>query len=130
MGRASWKGVIASAILATACASTSRAPTALLVESRASVRVAEEIGAHHDARAMAYLELARRQIDEGERYMSNGDYSKAQRSFERAHANAELAAALADEANARAEAVTAQREVQALDRTRPATPATPKTPGT
>jgi len=106
--------MIASAVLSTACATTSQFPDRQLAESRASVRVAEALGATADPHAATYLEIARGQMKDADRAIALRDYWLAERSLRSAQANAELAAALAREANARAEAVDMQRQVQAL----------------
>ena len=115
MRRLTWiSTVAASAVLAPACATTRPPPTNALVESRATVRVAEQNGADRDPRAAQYLALARQQIAEAERLTREGSNWSANQRLEQAQANAEMAAELARQASARAEAQATQREIDEL----------------
>lgn len=114
MRRNHWLTLIASAVLATACATTTPPPTNALVESRAAVRVAEQSGAERNPRAAQYLALARQQIADAERLTREGSHTSAARHLEQAELNAEMAGELARQANARAEAESTQREIQEL----------------
>ena len=105
---------IASALLAAACATTTPPPTSALVEARASVRVAEQTGAHRDPQAAQYLQLARQQLAEAERLTRDGSYGTANLRLEQAQVNADMAGELARQASARADAEQTQRDIDAL----------------
>jgi hypothetical protein len=105
---------LACALWSTACATTSPPPTRQLADSRAAVRVAEEVGAREDPQAARYLAFAQQQLADADREMQARNYSTAERSLQMAQANAELAAALAREANARAEAIEVRRQIDEL----------------
>lgn len=105
---------LACALWSTACATTSPPPSRQLADSRAAVRVAEEVGAQEDPQASTYLAFARKQLEDADREMQARNYAAAERSLQMAQANAELAASLAREGNARAEAVEVRRQVDEL----------------
>lgn len=111
-----WLSTLVTVLLGAACATATPPPTNLLVESRTSVRVAEQAGAETDPEAARYLALARRQIADAERHIAEGSQWSANRSLEAAQVNAELAGELARQANARAQAEQAQREIEDLRR--------------
>jgi hypothetical protein len=100
--------------MSTACATSSPPPSRQFADSRAAVRVAEEVGAHQDPKASTYLALARKQLDEADQEMQLRNYQRADSILRQAQANAELAAALAREGNARAEAAETRRQVDEL----------------
>ena len=91
MRRITWLGAIASAVLASACATASQPQATTLVESRTAVRLAEEAGAANDPQAAHYLAVARQQVAEAERLMREGRERTAQRVLERAEVHANLA---------------------------------------
>jgi hypothetical protein len=109
-----WYSALACALMSTACATSSPPPTRQFADSRAAVRVAEEVGAREDVKASTYLVLARKQLDEADREMQLRNYQNAERILRKAQANAELATALAREGNARAEAIETRRQVDEL----------------
>jgi hypothetical protein len=117
MLRATWINAIASITLASACATTPTIPATnqQLVESRTSVRLAEEMGAHENPQAQLYLTLAREQIARADRLIRQGESWRARRELESAQANAELATVLARGSRARAEAVATRHQIDALD---------------
>ncbi len=86
----------------------------MMVESRASVRIAEQTGAQHDPEASRYLALARRQIADAERFIALGNHWSAERSLEAAQVNADLASELARKSHARAEAAEVQEQIRRL----------------
>ena len=114
MRRITWISAIASAVLATACATASPPPTSAFVESRAAIRVAEQSGADRDPRAAQYLALARQQIADAERLTRERSHWSASRRLEQAQVNAEMAAELARQSSVRAEAAATQREIDEL----------------
>lgn len=114
MRRNDWITAFASALLASACATTSPPPTNALVETRASVRVAEQTGADRDPEATRYLQLARQQLAEAERLTREGSYTSANTRLQQAQINAEMAGELARQATLRAEAAQTQRDIDAL----------------
>ena len=113
MRSSSWIAAIVCAVL-TACATTSPPPNRQLAETRASMRIAEEVGAQNDPQAASYLKLARKQIANADEEISLGNYARAEHQLRLAQSNAELATALAREANARAEADQIRQQVDAL----------------
>jgi hypothetical protein len=115
MRSSTWITALAGAVISTACATTSPLPPSRqLAETRASVRVAEEVGAATDPRAVPYLTYARQQMAEADYNIAVGNYRAAERSLLLAQADAELAAALGRESSARAEAQAIRRQVDEL----------------
>jgi hypothetical protein len=114
MRRILWVGAIVCGFIANACATASPPPTKQMVESRAAVQIAEQAGAAKDTEAAQYLALARRQIADAERLMTEGSHWSANRVLESAHVHAELAAELARRSNARAEAESTKAEIERL----------------
>ena len=114
MQRTLFRGAIASAVIASACATAAPPPTSTLVESRTAVRMAEEAGAANDAAGAHDLTLARQQIAEAERLIRGGRDWSAQRTLEMAQVYADLALEHARLASARADAETTRAEIARL----------------
>ncbi|HWL88250.1 MAG TPA: DUF4398 domain-containing protein [Polyangiaceae bacterium] len=89
-------------------------PNESLVNSQASVRAAQEVGAQNNPQAALHLKLAQEQVDQARQLMGDGDNKRAEFVLLRAQADAELAVALAREASARGEAQQAQDELKSL----------------
>src|SRR5882762_1392607 len=79
-------------------------PQDLMVNSQASVRAAQEVGAQNNPQASLHLKLAQEQVEQARQMMNDGDNERAKYVLLRAGADAELAVALAREASARSEA--------------------------
>ena len=90
------------------------APNEKLVNSQASVRAAQEVGAQNDAQGALHLKLAQEQVEQARQLMSDGDNKRAEFVLLRAEADAELAVALARQASARTEAQQALDQLKAL----------------
>ena len=85
------------ATLAIACGSAPR-PTQQLVETRAALRAADEVGAKDVPQAQLYSKLAEDQAARAEKLIEDGDNQEAANMLARAKADAELALALARKA--------------------------------
>jgi chromosome segregation ATPase len=115
MRRSTWIATVACALWSTACATSSPPPTRQLADSRAAVRVAEEVGATEDPQAAQYLGLARKQLAQADQEMQQRNYDRAEHWLRQAQANAELSAALAREAKARNEVTALRQQIEELD---------------
>lgn len=107
------------ALGAGGCATTSapsggKVPTEQLVEARAAIRSAEELGAEQLPEAAQYLELARIGARDAQKLADRGEGRQAELALLRAEADAELARAMARTAPVRAEAERLQAELQRL----------------
>lgn len=103
------------------CATTSqqRVPQEQLVESRAAIRAAEEVGAERVPEAQRYLNFARQQVGDAERLLTENEYESADLVLRQAAADAELALALAREVPLRNEAQRLRQRVEALRQGQP-----------
>jgi hypothetical protein len=97
-----------------ACASTQKVPTEQFVETRATVRAAEEVGGTQVPNAQVHLDLARDALARAEKLNDAGDAKNAELELMRAHADAELALALAREVPLRQEAQRMMQQAQQL----------------
>jgi hypothetical protein len=120
MKRLTWIAALAAALFSTACATSSPPPSRQLADSRAAVRVAEEVGATEDPQASQYLVAARKQLAQADRELQLRNYERAEHWLRHAQANAELAAALARETKARNEVTAVRRQIDELDARVPA----------
>ena len=108
----------AASIALGACAS-SPVPADKLAQSQAAVRSAQEVGADRIPPAAVHLKVANDQLELARKQIQDGDTKRAEYTLLRAEADAEAAIALSREATARAEAQKALQEVQQLKNTRP-----------
>jgi len=99
--------------LAAACASAP-APTDRVASSQASIRAAEEMGAHNVPTAALHLQLANEELDQSRQLIRAGRNDRARTLLMRAEADAELALTLARESSMRAQAQQAMEHVHAL----------------
>lgn len=108
--------VVSSALAALvgACSSTQKIPTEQFVETRATVRAAEEVGGEKVPSAQVHLDLARNSLALAQRLNDDGEVKKAELELMRAHADAELALALAREVPLRMEAQRLMQQAQRL----------------
>jgi len=90
------------------------APNERLVNSQASVRAAQEVGAQNNPQAALHLKLAQEQVEQARQLIGDSDNKRAEFILLRAEADAELAVAMAREASARTEAQQALDELKAL----------------
>src|SRR5262245_20092816 len=79
------------------CAS-SRVQLTRLADARGEIRAAEQLDADRIPTAAGYLDLARKEEDQGRQLLNLGEATRAGYVLERAQADAELALALATEA--------------------------------
>jgi hypothetical protein len=101
------------AIMSASCASTP-VPTESMAASTASVRAAEEVGAHAVPSAALHLQLAQEEIDQAKKLMKDDQNDRARYVLMRAQADAELAVVEAREDNMRTEAQRAVDQAHAL----------------
>ncbi|WP_394822617.1 DUF4398 domain-containing protein [Pendulispora albinea] len=90
------------------------APNDKLVNSQASLRAAQEVGAQTDSQGALHMRLAQEQIEKAKQLMADGDNKRAEFLLLRAEADAELAVALARQQSARNEAQQALEQLKAL----------------
>lgn len=102
--------------LPMACASAPKIPVAQLANSGAAIKAAEEMGANEVPAAAHHLTLAKRQTEEANKLMSDGEDRRAAFLLERATADAELALALAREEPTRRDAERLIERVQTLQK--------------
>lgn len=100
--------------LAVACSSTPK-PTSELVDTEASLRAANEIGAERVPEAQLHAKLAQEEVKRAHALMADDDNAEARRELEKAKADAELALALARRAEA-------QRAAQSTESSQAAPP--------
>ena len=108
--RAAQLTLVATATL-IACATTQPSGDRL-ASSRAAIRAAESAGAENLPAAALHLQLAREQVELGEKLLRARDLNRAKFTLMRSEADAELALALAQEAPLRQRAKQATEEVQ------------------
>jgi hypothetical protein len=100
-------------ILSASCASTP-APREKAAASQTAVHAAEEVGARDVPQAGQYLDLAQKELDQGNALMRAGKNHEAASSFAMSQADAEVALALARESRTREAALQAKTRAQAL----------------
>lgn len=106
-------GAVALGLPVLACA-TVPVPAEQLARAEANARAAEEIGASEDPQAAYHLKLAREQIGEANRLISEGSYQRASDVLRRAEADSELALVLAREQIIRTQAEITSDQVEQL----------------
>lgn len=89
-------------------------PHDALSAAQADVKGAEVGGAGENPKAALHVKLAKDQIELAQKQISDGDNEEASRTLIRAQADAELALALAKEAKAQGEAAEASEQVGKL----------------
>jgi len=89
-------------------------PHDALTAAQAEVKGAEVGGATENPKAALHLKLAKDQIEVAQKQINDGDNEEAARTLDRAQADAELALALAKEAKAQGEAAEASEQVGKL----------------
>jgi multidrug efflux pump subunit AcrA (membrane-fusion protein) len=89
-------------------------PHDALSAAQADVKGAEVGGAAENPKAALHVKLAKDQIELAQKQISDGDNEEALRTLNRAQADAELALALAKEAKAQGEAAEASEQVGKL----------------
>lgn len=89
-------------------------PHDTLSAAQADVKGAEVGGAAENPKAALHVKLAKDQIEIAQKQISDGDNEEAKRTLDRAQADAELALALAKEAKAQADAAEASEQVGKL----------------
>jgi hypothetical protein len=89
-------------------------PHDALSAAQADVKGAEVGGATENPKAALHVKLAKDQIELAQKQISDGDNEEALRTLNRAQADAELALALAKEAKAQGEAAEASEQVGKL----------------
>ena len=80
---------------ASACATTTPAPSARIETSSATIRAAEEVGATQNPEAALHLQLAKEELEHARQLTSSKDQAQSERLLLRAEADAELSLALA-----------------------------------
>ena len=105
-----------SCILATTLLACGGAPVPhdSLTAAQADVKGAEVGGAPENPKAALHLKLAKDEIEVAQKQISDGDNEEAARTLDRAQADAELALALAKEVKAQADASEASEQVGKL----------------
>lgn len=89
-------------------------PHDALSAAQADVKGAEVGGANENPKAALHVKLAKDQIEIAQKQISDGDNEEAARTLDRAQADAELALALAKEAKAQNDAAEASEQVGKL----------------
>lgn len=89
-------------------------PHDALSAAQADVKGAEVGGAGENPKAALHVKLAKDQIDIAQKQINDGDNEEAARTLDRAQADAELALALAKEAKAQVDAAEASEQVGKL----------------
>ena len=89
-------------------------PHDALSAAQADVKGAEVGGATENPKAALHVKLAKDQIELAQKQINDGDNEEALRTLNRAQADAELALALAKEAKAQGEAAEASEQVGKL----------------
>ncbi len=89
-------------------------PHDALSAAQADVKGAEVGGAGENPKAALHVKLAKDQIEIAQKQISEGDNEEAARTLDRAQADAELALALAKEAKAQGDAAEASEQVGKL----------------
>ncbi|MEI9949878.1 MAG: DUF4398 domain-containing protein [Pseudomonadota bacterium] len=89
-------------------------PHDALSAAQADVKGAEVGGAAENPKAALHVKLAKDQIEIAQKQISDGDNEEAARTLDRAQADAELALALAKEAKAQGDASEASEQVGKL----------------
>jgi hypothetical protein len=100
-------------VLSASCASTP-APREKAAASQTAVHAAEEVGARDVPQAGQYLDLAQKELDQGNALMRAGKNHEAASAFAMSQADAEVALALARESRTREAALQAKTRAQAL----------------
>jgi hypothetical protein len=89
-------------------------PHEALSAAQADVKGAEVGGAGENPKAALHVKLAKDQIEIAQKQMADGDNEEAARTLDRAQADAELALSLAKEAKAQGDASEASEQVGKL----------------
>jgi hypothetical protein len=89
-------------------------PHEALSAAQADVKGAEVGGAGENPKAALHVKLAKDQIEIAQKQMADGDNEEAARTLDRAQADAELAMSLAKEAKAQGDASEASEQVGKL----------------
>ena len=89
-------------------------PHDALSAAQADVKGAEVGGAAENPKAALHVKLAKDQIEIAQKQISDGDNEEAARTLDRAQADAELALALSKEAKAQSDAAEASEQVGKL----------------
>jgi len=89
-------------------------PHDALSAAQADVKGAEVGGAAENPKAALHVKLAKDQIEIAQKQISDGDNEEAARTLDRAQADAELALALSKEAKAQGDAAEASEQVGKL----------------
>jgi hypothetical protein len=113
MRRIVFSGLVCLLPLAWGCA---HKPTEELTNAKASLIAAQELGADRNDASQTYLFLARRQTEQANKLMEDGDNRGAKLMLERAQADADLALALSREDPLRAEVKRTLAELKVLQR--------------
>jgi hypothetical protein len=108
-------GFVLALITLVSCVASVK-PTTELVDAKAAVRGAEEVGAANEPQAALYLKMARDHIAAAEREIADDDHDVARRWLQKARADAELALVLTRSAHRTAEARAALARVDQLQR--------------
>jgi hypothetical protein len=110
---------LAAALLlgASACATTTAAPSARAETSSAAIRAAEEVGATHSPDAALHLQLAKEEFEHARQLTNPKDRAWSERLLMRAEADAELSLALARSKTEEDAAMGAIDRVRALKST-------------
>jgi hypothetical protein len=101
-------------LLAGLACGSAPAPTQRVVDAKAAVRGAVEVGAERTPQAALHLKMARDQIEKAEALIEDGDNAEAAYILARAQADAELALALTRESQLRSEVERARQRIDEL----------------